>query len=329
MLVRFSSSLFRGCAAIALAGLILTGGCSDNTSGPTSERWQTEASGTNVSLLGVFGFSRNDIYAVGDQGVILHSDGSGWSAMDSHTDRLLHGIWGFASDNLYAVGDSGLIMHYDGANWDSVRWGGDDLFTIKGIAPDNIYAFGRYGFTLHYNGSSWTQLPPPEGVIRGFYGGWVGPMMSAALGPEERVVIGVGEWGTAGKPGLFEAISDSTWTPSLSDLSQRVLRAVWGRTAADLFVVGNNGYIAHLDSTGWRTMDDGGTTSHLYAIDGAPGGPVIAVGLQGTILRLDGDRWQPTTGVTSEHLYSVWVSPDGSDVIVTGRYGLILHGTFE
>ncbi len=324
MSYRQRSNLILECIAVLLFSLVLLMACSDNPSGPepVSSQWQTEPTGVSVSLLGVFGLSSHDIFAVGDSGIILHNDGTGWSAMDSHTDRLLHGIWGFAHDDLYAVGDSGLIMHYDGVSWDSVRWGGNDLFTVRGFAPDDIYALGRYGLTLHYDGSSWTELVSTEGVIGSFYGAWIGPLMSSAVGPNTPVLMAVGE------PQLVGMMTDSGWTRSLWG-TPRVLRGAWGRTSADLYVVGNNGYIGHLDSTGWNPMDDGGISDHIYGIDGTGDGRVMAVGLHGTILQLYDRRWQAISGVTDEHLYSLWISPGGSDVFVTGRWGLILHGKLD
>jgi hypothetical protein len=68
--------------------------------------------GTSAGLLGVWGSSATDVYAVGETGTMLHYDGVNWSAVESGTEVDLYGIWGSSSTNVYAVGGQGTILHY-------------------------------------------------------------------------------------------------------------------------------------------------------------------------------------------------------------------------
>jgi len=43
--------------------------------------WSVAPSGTTESLIGVWGASGRDVFAVGAKGTILHYDGKAWSAM--------------------------------------------------------------------------------------------------------------------------------------------------------------------------------------------------------------------------------------------------------
>lgn len=61
---------------------------------------------TTESIRGVWGFSANDVYAVGEGGIILHYDGSNWTEMTSNTTATLQAIWGTSNTDLYAVGYS-------------------------------------------------------------------------------------------------------------------------------------------------------------------------------------------------------------------------------
>lgn len=96
-----------------------------------------------TSLNGVWGSSPNDVFAVGDNGVIAHFNGTTWSAMTSNTTHGLSAVWGTSATNVYAVGiNSGgtaTIIHYDGSNWSVVSHNIiEPLAGIWGTAADLI-----------------------------------------------------------------------------------------------------------------------------------------------------------------------------------------------
>src|SRR5262249_14744882 len=62
------------------------------------------------ALLGLWGSSQNDIFAVGKGGTILHYDGSTWTTEPSSTTVDLRAVWG-ASGEVFAVGAGGTILH--------------------------------------------------------------------------------------------------------------------------------------------------------------------------------------------------------------------------
>ena len=85
-----------------------------------------------VSLSAIYGFSANDIWAVGehiysnpnpppnflDSSLVIHYNGSKWSEVNiGPRRRLLQNVWGAAPNNLFAVGSEGVILHYDGLKW--------------------------------------------------------------------------------------------------------------------------------------------------------------------------------------------------------------------
>src|SRR5207237_5473138 len=59
--------------------------------------------GNNIAR--VWGSGASDVWAVGDMGVILHWNGSGWSQVPSGTTKYLRCIWGRSSNDVWAVGD--------------------------------------------------------------------------------------------------------------------------------------------------------------------------------------------------------------------------------
>jgi hypothetical protein len=48
------------------------------------------------------------------------------SPMSSGTTDYLLAVWGSASDDVFAVGEGGLILHYDGASWSAMASGVTD-----------------------------------------------------------------------------------------------------------------------------------------------------------------------------------------------------------
>ncbi len=59
--------------------------------------------------------SASDAWAVGDAGLILHSDGHGWARSDSSTSVVLRAVVRTPRGEAWAVGDVGTILHWDGA----------------------------------------------------------------------------------------------------------------------------------------------------------------------------------------------------------------------
>ncbi|WP_438045046.1 hypothetical protein [Sorangium sp. So ce128] len=86
-----------------------------------------------------------------------------------------------------------------------------------------------------------------------------------------------------------------------------LLGGVWGSGPDDVFVVGDEGTIAHYDGESWQvTLLDSG--EHLQAVWGSGPEDVFAVGLESAILHYDGERWRRMEAPTLASLYGVWGS---------------------
>jgi hypothetical protein len=70
-----------------------------------------------IPLYHVWGTSPTDVYAVGEDGAILHYDGTDWSAELSPTSDEFLTLWGTSSTDIYAVCRSGVIWHFEGDRW--------------------------------------------------------------------------------------------------------------------------------------------------------------------------------------------------------------------
>jgi hypothetical protein len=103
-----------------------------------------------------------DAFAVGDNGTILHWDGTAWTMMTSPSDPWvgfrLSGVWGWSPTNVFAVGESSMLLRYDGSAWTQVAVDALADFTdVWGSAGNNVFvvAGDRSGIIVHRCGSSW------------------------------------------------------------------------------------------------------------------------------------------------------------------------------
>ncbi len=72
--------------------------------------WSSQSSGTTSFLLGVWGSSGSDVFAVGS-GIVLHYDGTAWLEQENGSTATLQGIWGTGPTDLFAVGRGAIIQH--------------------------------------------------------------------------------------------------------------------------------------------------------------------------------------------------------------------------
>jgi sugar lactone lactonase YvrE len=112
---------------------------------------------------GIWGFSDTNFYVVGGA-TAAHYDGTWHTQTVSATTPVLNAVWASAPNNLYAVGNGGLIVHNDGssATWTLQTSGTTaDLKAIYGSAANDIYAVGSttsaVPVILHYDGTAWTE----------------------------------------------------------------------------------------------------------------------------------------------------------------------------
>lgn len=62
--------------------------------------------------------------------------------------------------NIYAVGDNGLIAHFDGSEWQEAEAvTSEDLLSVCINSDNEGWASGRNGTLIHFNGLSWPLVP--------------------------------------------------------------------------------------------------------------------------------------------------------------------------
>jgi hypothetical protein len=161
--------------------------------------WQQLSTGITEDLTAVWGSSATDVYAVGDNGTIIHSaDGSTWSIpLASDTTENLTGIWGSSSGDVYAIGRSGVIAHhFDGTQWTGIVLdSADGISELQGTGAADVFAISMFGEVTHFDGVHWAPVRGKASTITGL-----------AVGPRRVVFLA-----QADTQWVFELIRTRPW----------------------------------------------------------------------------------------------------------------------
>ncbi|TMO28187.1 glycosyl hydrolase [Pseudoalteromonas sp. S4741] len=113
----------------------------------------------DITILGMWAAGPNEIYAVGDEGLVLVFDGLSWQRMSSGTKSALYSIWAYDAKHMLAPGDFGLMLRYNGTEWTEFNIGTENfVYGVWGQALDDIYAVGLSGTLAHFNGHRWQKM---------------------------------------------------------------------------------------------------------------------------------------------------------------------------
>jgi hypothetical protein len=142
--------------------------------------FSSEESGTTENLWGVWGASRDDVWAVGGSGfegsrpTVIHFDGTSWSpavlpTLERANVFAFFKVWGSSASDVWVVGQRGAVLHYDGAMWTEEFVGAsDDLIAVWGTGPEHVVMVGgrSNGVVVTYDGTSYDarNLAPLPGL---------------------------------------------------------------------------------------------------------------------------------------------------------------------
>lgn len=307
---------------------------------------------TTESLNDLWLSPEGELFAVGDSGTIAHYSDGIWTLMDSGTIYSLIGIWGTSKDDIYAVsGSSPEILHYDGNIWTETSFDGGGFSAIWGSASNDIFAVGQrdwsYHYVYHYDGQNWTMM-----TIKKIVGGWSDRLVSV-WGSSSNNVFAVGTgvfhydgttwttiteitsgsevWGSSENNVFIVGTSDkishfdgSDWT-EIAGVSDG-FSAIWGNSDADIFAI-SDGTIFHYDGDEWtQSYWEGG---NIRELSGTSGNNVYAVGTNGTVISFDGNSWTKIAGSIlssnwTEDIEGIWGN-SGADVFAVASTRDILH----
>ncbi|MCW5832120.1 MAG: hypothetical protein KIS78_06675 [Labilithrix sp.] len=313
------------------------------------------------TLTAVWGTSKDDVWAVGSRGTILHWDGAAWTATPSGTPQTLFAITGSGPNDVWAFSSRGVVLRSTGFAAGAATWT---------AAPPVAPTYAQYPPQVHNEslllaawagaaGALWTagepypvvpdgeRTPTPMNLWRRAKAGSAAAWDHDVIGSSVAVRglwgdAAHGVWAVGGTYGTalqragrtFHATVAAggapTWT-EIDSQSSTDLHAVWGSSATDVWAVGDRGAVRHWTNATpkrWAIVDVP-TESDLRAVWGSGPSDVWVVGDAGTILHFDGETWEPATAAfplgLTPNLRGVWGS-SADDVWIVGD-SVVLHST--
>lgn len=290
----------------------------------------TADGGVQANLMAIWGSSEREIFAVGNEGVVLFYNGESWTRIESPKTVTLTSVWGTSATDVWVAGFDGTVMQYNGTSWtdrsppetaflatdagipaidggasDSIRknlWG----IWVQGTAAQgaqHVYAVGDDGMIVYYNkqNNSWRHVD--SGVQEKLSGVW---------GANPTTVFIVGDFGVALKGGATAGFNKCEHSVS------RALHGVWGRGPNDVYAVGLNGTVMHHDGDACTCTDcetwkeiEGAPKQYLRAIWGPPSSNLQYIaGWDGTILKMERQggtaQFEVYNCVTLHRLEGIW-----------------------
>jgi hypothetical protein len=99
-----------------------------------------------------------DAVAVGEGGLVLSWDGSGWRRLPAPTEATLYAVAGTSADAFWAVGETGTALRREGGTWSAHPLAdGEDLYGVS----DSGVAVGAQGGIRRFEDGAWRTLAEP------------------------------------------------------------------------------------------------------------------------------------------------------------------------
>lgn len=199
-----------------------------------SQRWEQVDVGTRSELWGVFTTGPKDTWIVGDDGALLHLDQDGWRDQGLGLEVTLSGVWGTPEGHLFVVGEEGLILH---------RAPGQSSFSLETCGTRNWLT------TVWGSSARAVWAAGHEGTVC-FYDGTAWRRY-----PQVGTVSITGVWGSSEKDtwsmtsfGRFYHWQNQTWDLAGLSEADTYHHGLWG-TGSTLYAVGNYGVVAQQQGT--------------------------------------------------------------------------------
>jgi hypothetical protein len=264
--------------------------------------WQNEALPGFVQLVAVWGSSANDVYAVGENGVIFHSPGDGtWTQQTSGTTKRLVAIWGSSATDVWVLasadpGANAELLHSTGnGTWSHHSQPGTSpaVISLWGASASDLYVASGNVYRNN-GGTTWTPIPSVYAwYLYGFSATNVYFVSPSAIF----------RWN--GATAVEEAKSFANNFASLG--------CVFGSSASNIWVGGNK-FVYH--SSGIDDWTQEAIPIWVFGLWGTGPNDMYAVGFSGAEHR-DGNGWHPISGLTGSYR-AAW-GTSASNVYIVGN----------
>jgi photosystem II stability/assembly factor-like uncharacterized protein len=271
------------------------------------------------------------VWAVGKQGVILHSTDGGahWTFQESQTEETLRSVYFLDQRTGWVVGDNGTIRSTTdgGATWQPQisPVSGETLVAVAMTSPANGWALGADGTALRWNGARWIVQSETSFKFTALSlisdDGWATTAEADTVG---RIVrLAGGQWtSVASFQGLHDIhVPAAGQGSSRGDVPSCSSRGdVPSSSRGDVpsssrgWAVGSRGTVARQLEGRWEYVSRPPTGGQaLYAVHSLGPDRAWVMGTGGLMFYYNHDRWENKTDsrVTSRTIHALRMTPDG------------------
>ncbi|SFT71968.1 hypothetical protein [Mesorhizobium sp. YR577] len=116
----------------------------------------------------VWGVSDQEVYAVGDAGIVYLWNGADWTAVSEPLGQKLFGVVRAANGTLYACGNRGSLWRYVAPTWQRLELPTNRRLTSVLALPDStIWVCGEAGTLFRGSDEEWEDLRLTEADLHG------------------------------------------------------------------------------------------------------------------------------------------------------------------
>jgi len=309
----------------ALAGLALAVGCSDDKSDPTYPEQPQPPVGT--WLLAVWGTGPEDVYAVGQPGLIFHWNGDTWTRQESGTSVALTDVWGPGDGNVYITGHDGTILRKTGSGWSAMSSGTSENLFALGEYFGTVMACGHAGTLRQLDGGNWINAPE-EIYVRD-----AEQAVTDTLVRSEDVesLSAVGHYGVAGADGIILMQDpEADWQlRRITGGEEWVTCATRSERISGNFIATDGGRLFQLrqaegGALSWQERFSPALGAIVYGIHTGDADTLWAVTNDGRINRVDPDNSFHPLYEDGFVFFDIWGS-SGTNLYAVGIHGRVLH----
>ncbi len=252
-----------------------------------------------------------------------------WTPVLENLDGALLGVWGTSERDVWAVGgplgNSGfdsLVMRFDGNTWRRAAAGGTETFWwVHGTGPSDVWLVGEKGRITHWDGAKFEERA--SGTTATLFGVW------AASPTDAWAVGGVPDQPTAPNDVVLHW-DGSTWKPEVLPQTKKVaLFKVWGQGKDDIYVVGEAGLVWHRTNGTWKREADGVAQGRLTTVTGCAANEIIAVGGRDLLTSSGDGQWKRSDAVLVNDVNGVACAPAGAPSREYGRAVIVGGGSLK
>jgi hypothetical protein len=307
-----------GSAPTAGNGGAAMAGADSGGSGPLPADLVWAKQGPNQVIQQIWGSGAGDIYAVGLNGVLLHSTGDGkWTTQTTGTSSNLTGVWGSGPTDVYVSVDSNFILHSVGDGvWEHQAYSSGFTFRgIWGLDAGHVFALGS-GVARHLDAGGW-QMPPEQVSSAPTLAFW-------ASAPSDLYAA----TGMANNSTIYHSTGDGTWRAQTTPAATAAA-AIVGVDATHLYASADNFVFGSSGNGTWTVQLTTATAEKVLALWAANPSALYACTQTGFIYTSNGrGKWSTGQDIdTAAKTICMTIWGTGPDDIYVAGSGGIYHGT--